>query len=375
MARTFSRPIFKRKSRLRLSGILGGALLLLSLGALVAGVFGALYLDHFSAVPAIQAAQPAGSTGPARPFAVAQAVVARAVEATPSPSRESPPAGPPPLPAELGISTGAASPTVDAASGSSEPPVVAQAPSPPPPLAAPEEHHAKAIAMLPLPVAPAAAPPPPRPIVSPPPSPAASPPAKAAPPPPPKAGDVYWVEYGAYATTHYAKRLRQSLAKLGLDTSLSYVPGRGGRHYYRVRSAAMPDRAAAQAAVAKAEKALNIAPLLHHEHRRPSEPSAVAAVPAKSPHQPPRAVHDPHYWVQFGAFAVHGNAERLTARLRDHGIAASISPRRRASGRTLYFVRCSPLPDQASAGTVAKEAQAFLGTAVLIGQSARHGSS
>lgn len=371
MARTFSRPIFKRKSRLHLRGILGGALLLLSAGALVAGIFGALYLDHFDTARAVQVAQPAPSIAPSRPFAVAEKAAAHTVAAAPTASPESPPAGPPPLPTDLRISTapaGAPQPAVEPASGSSEPPVAAKALASPP-SAMPDAHDTETVATLPAPVAPAAAPASPS---------AASPTVKAVVPPKPapqEASDVYWVEYGAYATPHYAKRLRQSLAKIGLETSLNYVPGRGGRHYYRVRSAATSDRAAARTAVAKARKALDIAPLLHHEHRRPDAAHAVAAASVGASPLLAQAVHDRHYWVQFGAFAVHRNAERLIARLRDHGIAASISPRRRESGRTLYFVRCAPLPDWESAGTVAEKAQAFLGTAVLIGRSVRYGNS
>lgn len=353
MVRTFSRPIFRRKSRLRLRSILGSALLLLSVGALVAGVFGALYLDHFrpALVTAARHAPPAAredvvSTAAAETMLPPPAPpAAPGAESPPAPSIAAPP-----------------QPPVEESAGSSMPPVAAQdSPAPAPPTQQAHEGDAMLASLPPQPMVeePAAAAPPPTS-----PMPAAAIPAAE----PPAASDAYWVEYGAYTAAPYAERLRRSLAALGIDTTVSYLPGRGGRHYYSVRSAPVAERADARTALAKASEALHIAPLLHHEHPDVNEETAQTAG-SSLPRQAPASAERGRYWVQFGVFAVHHYAERFEARLQSGGIAATISPHLRSGGRTLYYIRSSALPDQESANALAQRARTLLGTAVLVGRS------
>jgi cell division protein FtsN len=162
--------------------------------------------------------------------------------------------------------------------------------------------------------------------------------------------------------------LRRSLSALGIETSVSYLPGRGGRHYYSVRSAPVAEQADASAALAKAGEALHIAPLLHHERSETDENAVQAADASPRPETSAGAEHG-RYWVQFGVFAVQRFAERFKARLQNGGIATTTSPRLRRDGRTLYYVRSSLLPDRQSAAALAERAHTLLGTAVLIGLS------
>ncbi len=70
--------------------------------------------------------------------------------------------------------------------------------------------------------------------------------------------------------------------------------------------------------------------------------------------EPAGAQKDSQDWVvQVGTFGQKGNADRLSARLRDQGFEAFVSPTR-SGARTLYRVRVGPAGSREAVGRLAK---------------------
>jgi cell division protein FtsN len=170
----------------------------------------------------------------------------------------------------------------------------------------------------------------------------------------------YWVEFGAYDTSHYADHLKQSLGQLGIDAIIARAPGKDGRTYLRVRTSGDSDRATAAAQLAKAQSTLHIDPLLHR-----------AAAISPAPPRAPEAQAKPSagaYWVQFGAFHDRRNAETMLSQLRENGIQVTVSERKNGDHKPLFLVRTATLPSYVQArqtarrgGSATHVADAFVG--------------
>lgn len=368
----------QQDNRSSIGGIPGALLLLMTLFALFLGVFGALYLDRSRSRPESFAAR--------APAPVERPFPAPASRPAPAPRLEAalPLPDPPPTVSVGAVPAGttealptpapAADPVPSPIPSAAKPPV--EAPATPP----------TRLAAAPPSSAPGAAPPP---NTAPHRAAAVPPPVPSAKPVPPAEPAGYWVEYGAFLGKHYADRLVSRLGKLGLDAVITRTPGRGGKEYYRVRSAGGLDNDAAQAAVRKAHAAVHIAPLLHRARSEDGETAVprkdTRAPMASRPHAAPRApaaavdarpspaVNDSNpYWVQFGAYAHERLAKHFGEALERAGIPVRIIARRHDGGRVLYHVRSHPLPDDASARALALRAQRRFGTNALIGCAPHH---
>jgi cell division protein FtsN len=157
----------------------------------------------------------------------------------------------------------------------------------------------------------------------------------------------YWVEFGAYDTARYADDLKQSLGRLGIDATIAKAPGKDGRTYLRVRTASDSDRATAAAQLAKAQSSLHIAPLLHRV-------AAINPAPTRALEAQTKPVSSGGYWVQFGAFRDHRNAETMRSQLRRKDIQATVFERKNSDLKPLYLVRVSGLSTYAQASRTAQ---------------------
>jgi cell division protein FtsN len=296
-------------------GTVGAALLLGVLFVVVLGVFGAIYFDEFPGI-SYGTGHHAETAAPAVPL-VQSTPIAPAVSAPANPNFAAAPVPPAVPPA---------------------PPMTPPQPGPPPqvqaaPVIAPPQA-AQSLATI---------------------TPAAgreTPPGLAARP-------GYWVEYGAYRGSAYAERLKKSLSDQGISAKVTRATGDDGV-YYRVRSAATADRDVAAAAAARAQSALNIAPLLHRE----GEAAEAAYTPAPSP----STAAPLKYWVQFGAYDSEYYAKKLVETLRRDGIASELVKRLGPERRPIYFVRSPLLPDRDQARQLAERGETALGSATLLGQ-------
>ena len=326
MARRGSLPstpsrIFNRRSRS--SRIFSIALLTLSVFVTLAGLATAIYLE-----------QPRGSSSPAPASPSATAPTSASIVAV-SDAQETAVIGPAPGGSQHDpMAAAAAMPTPAALESPTEPRVGSTTP------------HAEIVptqtAMLEAP-------------------PALPTPAITAPVPSVETTHRYWVEYGVFVGTRYAKRLQQALASQGLDATLVSTRAPDGRPLVRVRSAPMPDYAQARAAAQSARSALKISTLVHRVAA--PVPVAVAAAPQLGP-APSRG-----YWVQFGAFPHRHQAARLQSELARSGLETVVSSMRGTSGKPLFYVRSAPLPDRGSAVAVASRGQEAAKVDFLIGRS------
>jgi cell division protein FtsN len=157
----------------------------------------------------------------------------------------------------------------------------------------------------------------------------------------------YWVEFGAYEGAYYADHLKQSLGKLGIDATVADVPGKNGRTYRRVRTAGDSDHATAAAQLAKARAALHITPLLHRA-------AAISPAPARAPDAQTKPASSGSYWVQFGAFRDHRNAEIMLSQLRKKDIQATVSESKSGDLKPLYLVRMGGFASYAQASQTAQ---------------------
>jgi cell division protein FtsN len=303
-------------------------ILLLVLLALVLGVFGAVYFEQnqpgASRVASNQPSPNSSGSGP-----VAPAPVTPPFAATPAP--ENKPQNQAARPPESVPSQTAQAPATINPTGTS---TASPAPAPAPVAEAPTPPDVQSLAQI---------------------SPSAAPANIAA------AVPRYWVEYGAYDGSFYADRLKQSLEKLGIATTLAEAPGKHGRRYLRVRGTDLGDRDIALAQLAKAHESLHIAPLLHRI-------AAVSPGAARIAKTPPSGAH----WVQFGAFHSRKNAEKMLVQLHKGDVQASVLEVKYFSRKPLYLVRVSGLADRAAAAQIAQQGTAALHSKdVLIGQSLR----
>ncbi len=173
----------------------------------------------------------------------------------------------------------------------------------------------------------------------------------------------YWVEFGAYEGAADADRLKQSLGRLGIDATISNAPGKDGRHYLRVRTAADSDHATAAVQLANAQSALHIAPLLHRA-------AAIIPAPTRVPEVTATPAASGAYWVQFGAFRERPNAELVLSQFRKNDIQASVIERKNSDLKPLYLIRVASLSNQAQAEQVARHgSDALRSHDVLIGES------
>ncbi|HZB91278.1 MAG TPA: SPOR domain-containing protein [Stellaceae bacterium] len=304
---------------------MSAGLLTFALGITGFGIATAVYLDHARGLANGAAAE---RTSPPSPS------LARAPEAAPAIAGSSLPTASPRSPAELA-----------ALSPEAGKPAATPAPASPAPPAAPAAATPAASAPSPAAVA-ALTPPTPPPAASP----VAPPPPRAAVPAPELSRTPsYWVEYGVFAVAHYAARLRDVLARSGLESVVVETHDPRGRPLLRVRSAPLGDLIAAQEAARQAETALGIAPLVHR-----GEPETLAS--AK------------RYWVQFGAFREAGPAARLRHRLAGAGIAAGVFSTRGTNGKSLYLVRSADLSSHANAVALAQRGQSVTQATNLIGE-------
>lgn len=302
--------------------------------ALVLGVFGAVYFERNQSAPSpeVASAAPAApmpaAPQPAPPGPIASAPGAPAAQNQPPAQAVTSPES---TPSQTASPQTAAAPQPPVTS----PPQTAQAPATPPP--APPQEQAQVTA-------------PPAPGTSPESlariSPSAAPANIAA------AAPRYWVEFGAYTGSLYADRLKQSLDKLGVPATVTTAPGRHGRDYLRVRSAADTDRDAALAQLAKAQTALRISPLLHRIATTSAGAERVAKVA-------PASASGSH-WVQFGAFRSRANAEQVLSKLRKNDVQVSVLERKSSGKESLYLVRTAGFSDRAEAEQVAQRGSAAL---------------
>lgn len=173
----------------------------------------------------------------------------------------------------------------------------------------------------------------------------------------------YWVEFGAYEGARYADQLKQNLARLGIDATVGNAPGKNGRRYLRVRTSGDSDHATAATQLAKARSALHIAPLLHRV-------VAVSPAPPRAPEAKASPATSGGYWVQFGAFRKHKNAEQVLSQLRKGDIQASVIERKSGDLKPLYLIRVSSLSNRAQAEKIARQGSAALHSRdVLVGES------
>jgi cell division protein FtsN len=163
----------------------------------------------------------------------------------------------------------------------------------------------------------------------------------------------YWVEFGAYEVTLYADRLKQSLDQLGIGATVDDTLGKHGRHYLRVRSSGDSDHSTAATQLATAESALHIAPVLHRV-------AAISQAPMRVPEAKAKPSPNGDYWVQFGAFHEHQNAEQTLSDLHKSGIQASVIERKRSGDGPLYLIRVSSLANRAQAVQIAQQGSAAL---------------
>lgn len=309
MTRRKLRPVARlfSKRRPHWPRLAGALLLTFSLGVAGFGIATAVYLERpepskASAAAQIPAVQPAP---PHDPLAAAAAV--------PVPAE-----APPPAPADL--------PALEPQAGATLPPQAG-----PPPQEA---------ALEPPPTAPALA--------------------VAAAPAPEAVAELparYWVEYGAFAYEPNALRLQRALNRQGLAAVIVTTHGRDGRKLLRVRSAPLPDLAAARQAVDEASRALRVSALLHR-----GSPAAAPAPVAQ-------------YRVQFAAFLKPAQAHRLSRELSRGGIATNVSMLRRSGGKPLYLVRSLPVPDHAQALALGERAQQVAQTGFVIEVSLPHAAT
>ena len=169
----------------------------------------------------------------------------------------------------------------------------------------------------------------------------------------------YWIEFGAYETGPYGDRLKQNLDQLGIDSSVNPVTGKHGVRYLRVRTSGDLDHAIAVAQIAKAKSALRITPLLHRAAAMSPAPTRAleaTATPVSS------ATSSGPYWVQFGAFHEHENAQQLLSTLRESDIQAFVIETKNGGPDLLYRVRASNLSDRAQAERIAQQGNAALHT-------------
>jgi cell division protein FtsN len=300
------------------SRLLGAALLLVALGVTVSGIGTAIFLNGSSAPPVSSAA-------------------AHVTAQLPIPA--------PPAPESTAAAPAAPLPAVPPADATALAAVQPQAGGtvPPPPTAAPTPVQAEPAPAqsAPAPVQTAALPPPPAPAAAP----ALDEPAPSAAP-----TEEHWVEYGVFDVGNsYAERLKQRLAKKGLDSVIVKTHDRQGRPLLRVRSAPLADFAAAQEAASRAEAALRITPLVH------------SGTPATGP-------SDKRFWVQFGAFHEHAGAARVQRRLARIGVQASVSLVRGETGKPLYLVRSEPLTTHDAAVALAHWAEPAAGVIGFVGE-------
>lgn len=352
-----SARIFKKKPSI-VSRLISAGLLTLSLLVVLVGIGTAVYLEDARApAPQQQAAAESLAAPPAVPAPQQQATAE-------SPSPPAVPTLPAPPPHDP-LAAAAAPPSVPAPA----PPAVTPAAPRPAPVAvesvppAPAPETATSLALIEPqagePAEPAADAGQTAPSETAPAQPAA--PAEAAAPstlpsaePPP----AYWVEYGVYVGKTYAQRLKQKLAEQGLESVVVRTRTPAGRPLLRVRSDHVT-HAAALAASETAHRALKIRPLIHRDHRVPPSAAGIAVASAA-----PRG-----YWVQYGAFAHRHNAQRLGHELTRHGLHAKVYFKRGTSGKPLYLVRSSGLPDRASAAQLAQRYRQIAAAGVLIGHS------
>jgi cell division protein FtsN len=173
----------------------------------------------------------------------------------------------------------------------------------------------------------------------------------------------YWIEFGVYDSAFYADQLKQGLGQLGIDAAVSGASGKHGRRYLRVRTTNDLDRATAVAQLAKAQSALHVVPLLHHA-------AVVSPVPARAPEAKAAPAKRDAYWVQFGAFREHQNAEATLSQLRQNDIKASVIERKDGDLGPLYLIRVPSVASRAQAKQVAQQGSAALHSYdVLIGES------
>ncbi len=169
---------------------------------------------------------------------------------------------------------------------------------------------------------------------------------------------AYWVEYGAYRGSFYARKLVDRLGTVGIKAEIKQVRGAGGELYYSVRSAAAGDRSAADANTKLAAQ-FGIVPLLH----RGGSPDAAQPVVAKI--EP--TASGAHYWVQFGAYNTPHYAIALRDQLHRSGIDATIVERHQP-GYARYLVRTPPSLGRDEAQSLAARGQSALGLQPLVGQ-------
>lgn len=311
------------EDRGRRHGAVGAALLLGVLFIVVLGVFGAIYFDDFPGI-SYGPGPHAETTAPTAPLAQTTPIPPPAIESPQAPAANPnfaaapvPPAMPPapPMHAPLPPSP---SPQVEVT----------------PAIAAPQAAQTLA------PINPAAG--------------RETPPGLAARP-------GYWVEYGAFRGVPAAERMKKLLSDQQITAQVTRTTGDDGV-YYRVRSAGNADRDRAAAALAKAQTALNIDPLLHREGEAKAE---AVYTPPPSPQEAAAPVK---YWVQFGAYNIESYAKKLVVTLQHDGIAAELVTRPGAARRPFYFVRSPLLNDRNAAQRLAERGQTLLVSDTLLGQ-------
>lgn len=308
MARRELRPVtrlFTRRATIgaRVANMLA---LTLAVGVVGFGVATALYLENPS--PPITA--PVPQTAAVPPATVHDPTAAAAAQPTP--------AAPPPAVALAAIEPRA---------GSSSPPRPAETVALAPPIAAP-----------------AAAPaPPPVTAIAPAPSPATA------------AKPAYWVEYGVFVGESHARRLQQRLARRGIAAVVVATHGRHRQKLMRVRSAVLPDLAAARQAAGAARQAVHVAALLHRGD--------------------PAAAPEPRYRVQFAAFVQPERAARLSRDLRRQGVATSVSKVREINGKPLYLVRSNTVGSRSGALALAARGRSLVHGDFLVEERPRRGGT
>ncbi len=293
--------------------MIGGLLLLLSLGAMVLGVFGAIYLDQPQDHPSTTLSSQGSSTNPESDNFAPSATTAP-LPVNPKISAESPHQEDG-VPAEVARNLATLAPSA----GPTAPPSDRAAPS-----AGPGPEGAPGSAPAPVPASSNAA------VTAP-------------------GVRVVFATYGS-ARKVYAERLKQKLAALGLDTTIDRLRGHGGRHYYSVRSPT-GHMEGARAAVATAQQELHLSPLIHRD--RTGGSTEAAGTPYG-------------YSVQFGVLADPYGARILRDRLVGQSIEATIAKRRRADGTQIYVVKSWRLPTRQDAEALAQQAMTTVKIDALV---------
>jgi hypothetical protein len=314
-------------------GLLGGLLLLLSVGGLLLGIFGAFYLDHDRRPTPVQTVQ--------QPTEEPRKLLPETTPAAPTPASESPPDESD----HILPDTARALARIEPAAGPDQ-----SSPAPGRVSAdAPDEAPAGLPSVTAQPQAePAEVPPPPAAI----PVAAAS---RAAPGPtlprPPSgiSSRSYTVDYATYAGGHrgYAERLARQLRALGIDASVVDVSAAAGRSLLAVRSTAAAD-AIAERNAAIAHRKLHISTMIRSTG--PLERSVSGA---------PTSADQEQYRVRYAAFDRRVTAGRLQRRLAAQGLSAGVATDHRPDGRPIYVVRSIGLVDRHAASAMAEQARSL----------------